>query len=175
RNVAANKSGLLCVADTGTSRLHRYDTDGNKVGSPAGGTGRTLGKFGEVFGIAFDSKGRIYAADPGNRRIQIFSSELQPQGQIKVKAWDMAFPLWPMLAVDSADRLYAVSSGTQEIVVYDTNGKAPKYLGGIKTDRNGKPLFTNPLGIAIDAQDNVYVTEIARNKVMKIRPVFDRQ
>ena len=174
RNVSVNKYGVVYVADTGTSRIHRFDTEGTRMGNPVGGAGKALGKFGEVFGIAFDSKGRVYAADAGNRRIEVFSADLVPQEQVKVKAWDTNFPLWPMLAVDSRDRLYAVSSGTQEIVVFDTTGKRLKQIGVIKNDTREKPLFSNPLGIAIDAQDNVYVTEITRNKVLKIKPLFEQ-
>jgi sugar lactone lactonase YvrE len=172
RNVGVNKYGIVVVADTGTSRLHRFDVDGNRIGNPIGGQGRALGKFNEVFGIAFDSKGRIYAADTGNRRVQVFSADLQPIGQIHVKGWDQAFPLWPMLAVDSRDYLYVVSNGTQEIIVYDTKQKNFKYVGTIKTDMRDKLLFTNPLSIAIDPSDTVYVTELSRNKVITIRPEF---
>ncbi|MGD0566553.1 MAG: NHL repeat-containing protein [Candidatus Goldiibacteriota bacterium] len=173
RNVMVNKYNIVYVADTGTSRIHRFDVEGNRVGNPAGGTGKSLGKFMEVFGLASDSKGRVYVSDEGNRRIEVFSSDLVPQAQIKVKAWDTNIPLWPMLAVDSADRLYAVSSGTQEIIVFDTKDKNFKYIGTIKNDMRDKPLFSNPLGIAIDAQDNLYVTDIAGNKVLKIKPVFE--
>ncbi len=173
RNVAVNKYGIVIVADTGTSRLHRFDSEGNRVGNPAGGAGRGTGKFSEVFGIASDSKGRIFAADAGNRRINIFSSDLQPVGQIKVKAWDQAFPLWPMIAIDSRDYLYVVSGGTQEVVVYNTKDKNNKPVGVIKNDMKDKPLFGNPLGITIDQADNVYVTDISKNKVIAFRPVFE--
>jgi DNA-binding beta-propeller fold protein YncE len=173
RNVMIDRYGLVYVADTGTSRVHRFDIDGNRLGNPSGGTGKSLGKFMEVFGLAGDSKGRIYVSDEGNRRIEVMSGDLVAQAQIKVKAWETNIPLWPMLAVDSADRLYAVSSGTQEIVVFDTKDKNFKYIGTIKFDMKDKPLFQNPLGIVIDKQDNLYVTEIASNKVMKIRPVFE--
>jgi DNA-binding beta-propeller fold protein YncE len=174
RNVSVNKYGIVYVADTGTSRIHRFDTDGNRLGNPVGGSGKSLGKFSEVFGIAFDSKGRVYAADFGGRRIEVFSSDLAPQAQIKVKSWEVNQPLWPMLAVDSKDRLYAVSSGTQEIVVFDTTGKKIKQIGIIKNDEKDKPLFSNPLGIAVDSMDNIYITEISRNKALKIKPLFEQ-
>jgi hypothetical protein len=34
-------------------------------------------------------------------------------------------------------------------------------------------MFTNPLGVAVDAQDDLFITEISRNRVMKIKPVFE--
>jgi len=170
RNAAVNKYGVLYVADTGTSRIHRFDTEGHRLGNPVGGAGKSLDKFNEVFGIAFDSKGRVYVADVGNRRVVVLSSDLRPEAQIKIKPWSDAFPLWPMLAVDTKDLLYVVSSGTQEICLYDTKDKKFKYAGTIKNDVKGKPLFANPLGLDVDNMDNVYVTELSRNKVLKIKP-----
>ncbi|MEI7541776.1 MAG: NHL repeat-containing protein [bacterium] len=173
RNVSVSKAGVVYVADTGTSRIHRFDSELVRIGNPGGGVGKALGKFTEVFGIAFDSQGKVYAADSGGRRIQVFSSDLVPQSEIKVKSWSINQPQWPMLAIDSKDRLYAVSSGSQEVVVFDTTGKKVKQIGIIKNDEKDKPLFDNPLGIAIDSQDNLYVTEVSKNKVMKLKPIFE--
>ncbi|HNZ28736.1 MAG: Serine/threonine-protein kinase PknD [Candidatus Aerophobetes bacterium ADurb.Bin490] len=173
RNVAVNDYGMVHVADTGTSRIHRFDTDGNRIGKPFGERGKALGNFQEVFGLAFDSKKRVYVGDPGNMRVAVLSGDLKPEASIRVKGWETAKPMWPMVAVDSRDYLYAVSSGTQEIWVYDTKNPKFKYVGTIKTDSKGKNLFGNPLGIAIDAQDNIYISEVTKNTIIKIRPVFE--
>jgi len=174
RNVGVSSSNLVYVADTGTSRLHRFDSNGNRVGQPVGGIGGGAGKFNEIFGIAFDSKGNVYAADHGNRRINIFNSDLKYIGKIKVAGWQENDPTWPMLAVDSKDNLYAVASATGEIWVYSLNtpNNKPKYLGTIKTDTQGRPLFAQPLGIAIDKDDNIYISEMNKNQITKIKPRF---
>lgn len=173
RAVSVSKSGIVYVADTGTSRIHRFDVDGNRIGNPVGGAGKAIDKFSEVFGIAFDSKGKVYAADPGNRRIVVLTSDLRAEAEIKVKGWNEGYPLWPMLAIDSNDILYAVSSGTQDIWMYDLKEKKPKYIGTIKNDTKDKPMFAGPLGIAVDAENSLYVTDIAQNKIVKFRPAAD--
>lgn len=175
RNVGVSKYGIIYVADTGTSRIHRFDTEGNRLGNPVGGQGKALDKFNEVFSVAFDSKGRVYVSDVGNRRIVVLSSDLRPVAQIKVRSWEEAGPLWPMLAVDSNDLLYAVGSGSKDITVIDTKDKKFKYMGVIKNDVKDRPLFADPVGIAIDAENNIYISEVSRNKVIKIRPMFDQQ
>jgi tripartite motif-containing protein 71 len=175
RNCGISKYGILYVADTGTSRVHRFDTEGNRLGNPAGGQGKAQDKFNEVFSVAFDSKGRVYVSDAGNRRVVVLTSDLRPITQIKVKSWEEAFPLWPMLAVDSNDLLYAVGSGSKDITVFDTKDKKFKYLGVIKTDVKDKPLFSDPVGIAIDKDNSVFISEVSRNKVLKIQPVFEQQ
>lgn len=173
RGVAVSKNGLMYVADTGTSRVHRFDVEGNRLGNPVGGQGKALDKFSEVFGIAFDSKGKVYAADPGNRRIVVLTSDLRAEAEIKIKGWTEGYPLWPMIAIDSNDMLYAVSSGTQDIWIYDLKEKKPKYKGTVKNDTKDKPLFSSPLGIAADFENNLYVTDLAQNKVVKFRPVIE--
>ncbi|MFW6211044.1 MAG: NHL repeat-containing protein, partial [bacterium] len=173
RNVAVNAYGMVFVADTGTSRIHRFDTEFNRIGKPYGERGKAFGDFREVFGLAFDSQKRLYVGDPGNRRIMVLTSDLQPAAQINVKGWETASPMWPMTAVDSRDYLYAVSSGTQDIWVYDTKDPKFKYIGTIKNNTDGKPLFNNPLGIAADKDGNIYVSETSKGSIVKIRPVFE--
>src|ERR1035437_862737 len=172
RTVIAAKAGMVYVADTGLSKLHRLDAQGNATANPAGGRGKSAGEFLEVFGLAIDSKGRLFAADSGNARIQVFSSDLLPLAQFKVKAWKTNNGGWPMIAIDSRDRLYAVSQKTNEIAVYDINDKSFKYMGTIKKSVNNEPLFVNPLGIAVDKEDNLYITEMFKNMVVKIKPLF---
>ncbi|MCX8092987.1 MAG: NHL repeat-containing protein [Candidatus Goldbacteria bacterium] len=173
RNVSVSKYGILFVADTGTSRIHRFDLEGNRVGKPIGGTGKALDKFLEVFSIAFDSKNNVYVSDFGNRRIVILTSDLNPIQSIKINAWNEAQPLWPMIAIDSNDLLYATSSGTKEVIVYNLKTKKPQYLGSIRIDVKDKPIFADPLGIAIDRENNIYVSEVARSKILKVKPIFN--
>jgi tripartite motif-containing protein 71 len=175
RNCAVSKYGVLYVADTGTSRVHRFDLDGNRLGAAVGGQGKAADKFNEVFSVAFDSKGRVYVSDAGNRRIVILTSDLKPLGTLRVRSWEEVFPLWPMIAVDGNDLLYAVGSGSKDISVYDTKEKRPKYIGTIKNDVKDKPIFSDPVGIAIDSSNAVYISEIAKNRIEKIQPIFDRQ
>jgi sugar lactone lactonase YvrE len=174
RNVAVNKYGILFVADTGTSRIHRFDTEGNRIGNPVGGKGVAINNFDEVFGICFDSTGRIYAGDPGNRRIVVLSSDLKPLAQIKIKPWLENKSSWPMVAIDSRDYLYVVSTNTQDIYIYDTKNPKFKYIGTIKNDNSNKPLFASPLGIAIDSNDIIYVSDSGKNQVIKLQPIFSR-
>ncbi len=173
RNVSVSKYGILFVADTGTSRIHRFDLNGNRVGKPVGGAGKALDKFLEVFSIAFDSKNNVYVSDVGNRRVVVLTSELNPMQTIKVGVWNEAVPLWPMIAIDSNDMLYATSSASKEIIVYNLKLKKPKYAGTIKTDVKDKPIFSDPLGIAIDKDNNIYISEVARSKIVKIKPIFN--
>ena len=166
RNVFAGSKGMIYIADTGMNRIWKFDQAGNNIGNPAGFFGKGLGQFHGVFGLAADSTGRIYAADVQLAKIEVFSQDLISQAHFNVKASGDS-----LLAFDSQDRLYVVSPGTQEILVYNTKNKN-KYIGTIRNDAGNNPLFIHPAGIAIDGLDNIYITESTKNTVLKIRPVF---
>jgi len=131
---------------------------------------------GEVFGIIQDYDGFIYVANSGTKTIDILSDYLVLKRKVKVPAYRQNLDLWPMLAIDSQQRIYAVSQYEQQIWVYkileDKKGRNLKLIGIIKNDKNGQSLFSAPVGIAIDSDNNIYITEKYKNKVVKIREIM---
>jgi DNA-binding beta-propeller fold protein YncE len=75
-DVAWDKAGNIYVADgIGTNnRIAKFDRDG-KFLTHWGSTGKGPGEFAGVKAIALDAQGNVYAADWGNRRIQVFTGE----------------------------------------------------------------------------------------------------
>ncbi len=65
------------------SRVAKYDKDGNWVGS-WGEPGSGPGQFNTLHSIASDSQNRIYVADRGNGRIQIFNTSGKLLNTIKI-------------------------------------------------------------------------------------------
>jgi len=166
RNVMVTRTGDIYVANTGKWNIYHFNSRGAMMG-------KFIELYGEVFGLATDSIGRIYVADLGGRTIDILAPDLTLLKRRKVPAWRNGEGSWPMLAMDSKLRLYAVAPNEKKIVVYDTVAPNFTCLGEIRNDVNGMPLLDNPLGIAIDSQDNLYITERMKNKVLKIKPVFN--
>jgi sugar lactone lactonase YvrE len=166
RNVFAGKEGVIYVANTGKFNMCQFDKKG-----------RMLYDFvdmkGEIFGITQDKDGFIYVANSGTKTIDILSDYLVLKRKIKVPAYRQNLELWPMLSMDSKQRIYAVSRFEQQIWIYnvenDKHGKNLKLTGIIKKDKNNQPLFSSPVGIAIDGRDNVYVSEKNENKVIKLK------
>jgi len=68
----------------------------------------------------------------------------------------------PAVAVNSNDRIYTISRGETAIIVFDLDGTI---LGCW-----GKGMFTNPHGIHIDPDDNVYVADADDHTVRKFSP-----
>lgn len=85
------------------NRVHKFDAEGNHLFS-FGGWGTEPGKFRQPHGLAMDSKGRLFVADRGNNRIQIFDQE----GNL-LDVW-YQFSRNSGIYIDKNDVLYAADS-----------------------------------------------------------------
>lgn len=164
RNVAVDQAGNFYVADTGNSVVKAYNPAGGLI-KEVGGRGKGGGRFDEVFGIAVNSKGEIFVADPNNRRVHKFSAlpEAKFLKDIKVPGWQEQSPFWPHLAADSSDRIYAADNANRKIWVYSSE---LAYLGTIG-GQPGKELFGNPCGIAASGAE-LAVADLGNNQVVRL-------
>ena len=72
-DVAWDRDGNIYVADGigSNNRVAKFDKDGRFL-THWGSTGSGAGQFNGVKAIAIDADGRVYVADTGNKRIQVF-------------------------------------------------------------------------------------------------------
>ncbi len=157
------------------------------------------------FGVAADSKGRIYAADTGNAQVFVFDRNQKlvqflpgkftvpiavtvddadrlfvvDSKQHGVCAFSPAWELEAMFgeeqlerpvaaAVDNENRfLYVVDAGASRVAVFDADKFTfLRYLGGPSDPLD--PLegtFATPLGVAVDGDGNVFVTDTLNDRV----------
>jgi tripartite motif-containing protein 71 len=164
RNVAVDSQGYIYVADTGNSCVKKFDADAN-LAKRWGELGSGRDRFQETFGLWVDRENHIYVGDAGNRKIKIFDNQGKFIREQFVKGWKTGIS-WPMVAVDSTGRIYAPDAQNQMIWIYNREGK---YLGSWG-NQPGKDFFAAPWGIAVDAQDNVYVCNMSRGQILKLAP-----
>ncbi len=88
-----------------TGRIIKFTKDGKYV-KEWGKIGRGPGEFRTPHSLAFDSRGRLFVADRGNHRIQIFDQE----GKV-LDTW-YQFSRISGLFIDRNDNLYAIDSET---------------------------------------------------------------
>lgn len=161
----------LVIADTGNSRIQVFSKNGTWL--------RNFG-YGHLLlpvGVCTTSSGYIYVADTGNNRIVKFNalgyfvgswgSEGMGNGQFRQPSF---------ISSDSQDNIYVVDRNNSRIQKFDKNGNFITKWG----TNGGFPLedplenwgvgdgdLFLPIGITIDANDYVYVTDSSNNRVQK--------
>jgi len=125
-DVSIGNDGAVYVVDDGHARIVKLDTNGTVL-AVWGEKGTGDGQFNNPTSVAVDANNdRVYVADPLNRRIEVFDTKGNFVANWLVQEWRPIQNAWYMqhLAIDSrAGRLYATSTQTDEVLVFDLTGK----------------------------------------------------
>jgi sugar lactone lactonase YvrE len=157
---------LKAPPDT-VARISKFTRDGKFIAS-WGKLGGAPGEFRTPHGLAFDSKGRLFVADRGNLRIQVFDQS----GKFLEES--MAFSRLSGIAIDRNDVVYGADSESSDtsnkgwkrgIRIGPASGLKPQYF---IPDPQMKPTGTSAAeGVAVDAQGSVYGAEVGPRAVKK--------
>lgn len=169
--VADGHSGQNANATPSTaSRIVKYSKDGKFIKS-WGKWGSGPGEFKTPHGLAFDSRGRLFVADRGNVRIQIFDQD----GNFLLE-WKQ-FSRLSGIFIDKNDMLYGADS--------ESNSRSnPGWKRGIRigSAKDGKVMYflpdttapdpdkagtSNAEGVAVDSVGNVYGAEVGPRALKK--------
>ncbi|MCC7034901.1 MAG: hypothetical protein IT179_18915 [Acidobacteria bacterium] len=149
----------------GVGRISKFSADGKFIRS-FGAYGYGPGQFRGPHSLAFDSRGRLFVADRGNRRIQIFDQEGK-----HLDTW-YQFSRISGLAISADDTLYAIDSESDDN--YNPGWRKGLRVGSART---GEVWYFVPEhvskqasgmggygsmgeGVTVDAAGNVYAGEV---------------
>jgi streptogramin lyase len=165
-DVLVAPDGHIFVADGhgagGVNRIMKFAADGRFV-MEWGSTGAEAGELRDAHALAMDSQGRLFVADRGNSRIQIFD---QDGGHIAT--WTQ-FGRPSGLFIDADDVLYATDSESN--TRRNPGWRRGIYIGsardgwvtGFIPDPEPNPdasATSGAEGVAVDALGNVYGAEV---------------
>jgi len=172
RDLVIDSDGNLLVADTGNKRVQKFDKDGKFLGQ-VGVFGTELGQFNEPVGLALGPNGDLFVADTWNRRIQ----RLTPAaGHTFTAVTQWPFQGWesesvlnkPYLAVDKDGNVYASDPEMHRLVKFSGAGQVLAVFG---KPGNDPASFNLPVGLALDAEGNLFVADAFNNRIVKLPPV----
>jgi DNA-binding beta-propeller fold protein YncE/4-amino-4-deoxy-L-arabinose transferase-like glycosyltransferase len=123
-----------------------------------GSQGTGLSEFNEPRDIAVDGEGRLYVADTGNRRVQVFDSGGQFIASWEGGEEEFVEPL--ALVVDRRGDLYVLDSDPGWIYRFAADGSPLGRFAGPEA------RFFHPRGLAIDEADRLYVADTGGCRVV---------
>lgn len=162
------------VSDFKNNRVLVFDRARRRVGL-IGSAGDREGELLRPTNLAGTRGGEIFVRELGNDRVQVFRHDGSARGQVPLKEF-------VGLAVDSAGHLYVGKPENGALVsVYDRQGELLRTFGKLRLpseiygeehaelDATSEKLI-NRVDLAIDRQDNVYVTFLFVPIVHKYSP-----
>lgn len=194
--IAVDTAGNVYVGDYFNSRIRKITSAG--VVSTLAGSGKegyvdgnaTTAEFGGPCGIAVDGQGNVYVADVLNNAVRVVSSSGQVvtlagsssgQGGYVDGSGSFAEFNQPYgVALYGQGTIYVADAANNIIRAMTTIGLVSTFAGDDVTTSGNIPQggyvdgnastarFYSPSGVAVDGQGNVYVADVANNRVRKI-------
>jgi sugar lactone lactonase YvrE len=176
--------GLAVLAALSSRGQVTINTEAGYTGQgSADGVGATA-QFRNPQGVVADAAGNVYVADTGNNVIRVItpggvSSTLAGVAGVAGSAdgtgSGATFNQPTGITLDSATNLYVTDSGNNTIRKVTLSGQVTTIAGstgvaGSANNTGTNALFSNPLGIAIDAGNNLYVADYGNDLIRKITP-----
>lgn len=180
-------AGNVYVADWGRNRIRKITPGGvvstfagcdNCVGGYVDGPGTTA-RFYSPTGVTVDASGNVYVTDAGNYVVR----KITPAGVVSTFAGSVDgfsdgagaaakfhTPVSPV--IDAAGNIYLSDVGNNRIRKITPAGVVSSVTVGTEIGNTDGPiaiaLFNNPLGIAIDAKGNIYISDTNNQRIRKI-------
>jgi formylglycine-generating enzyme required for sulfatase activity len=187
-DVAIDVNGNLFVADANNNLIRKISTNGNVttlagsgISGNADGPGASA-NFNKPWGVAVDGSGNVYVADSGNNRIR----KITANGTVTTLAGSgsatftdgigasASFNTPTGVAVDGGGNVYVADSENNRIRKISLSGEVTTLAGsgnGYYVDGLGAAAsFKGPIGVAVDGNGSVYVTDSGNYRIRKITP-----
>lgn len=171
--VAVDPTGNIYLSTYRGRRVLKLDATGTPqwaIGTP-GVWGSDNAHFGSWWAgaarVAVDSSGRVYVADTGNHRVQIYDSSgtyVTTLGAYGSGNYQFDAP--GGVAVDTNGNIYVADTYNHRVQIYDSSRVYQDTIGaGVPGSDNAH--FDRPYNVAVDGSGDVYVADSGNRRVQK--------
>jgi len=188
QGICIDKIGNLYVADAGNHRIRKITPSGlvsTVAGSSSGLVNATgiSARFNNPIDVVIDSKGNLFVADNGNKRIR----KINPNGVVTTFAGNngstpiddigesASFNSTYKMTIDSKDNIYLINYNTSNSVIRKISATAAvsTILGGPNgyaegIGKSSKFNFGTKSGISIDNDQNLFIADNVNNRIRKV-------
>jgi sugar lactone lactonase YvrE len=160
--MAVDSKGSIYVADGKVGAIFIFNAETKELQMIKHGV---QAHFGDIIGLAMDDSDRMFVSDTKLHRILVFDRDHKVEGAITEGG--LIDP--GGMAVDNENRfLYVADAGRDQVMVYDADKlNLIRTIGtaGKKHSLTEPGQFSVPTNVAVDADANLYVTDMYNNRV----------
>ncbi|WP_147534111.1 6-bladed beta-propeller [Bacillus marasmi] len=150
----------IYVSDTGNKQIQVFDQSGTPI-TKFGKKGTKEGEFQFPYGIDGDEQGNVYVADMYNGKISVFNSKGEFQHYFKETGKETLIKAPGGLRIVD-NKIYVTDIEKHKVFVFGLDGEKVAEIGGAGT---GEGQFIAPNSVAVDEDQNVYVSDSGNNRV----------
>ncbi len=165
QGIASTTGGNVWVADTGNSRLKKYNPTNGALFNNIGGEGSGSGQVKNPTAIAVAADNSFWVADTGNNRIEKFSSApsfVQAVGKEGVGNGEFKKPVG--IEIDSTGKIWVSEQEGKRVQKF---GETGEFLLKVGTSGTQEGQFGSPAGITSAGKGNLFLADTGNNLVQK--------
>jgi len=159
--LVVDSKGTVYVADGKVGAVFMFNTETRELQMIKHGR---QANFGDIIGLAIDDSDRLFVSDTKMHRIMVFDREHKVEGAISEGVVDPGG-----MVVDNENRfLYVADAARDQVMVYDADKlNLIRTIGttGKKHALTEPGQFSVPTNVALDSDNNLYVTDTYNNRV----------
>jgi RHS repeat-associated protein len=165
QGIASTNGGNVWVADTGNSRLKKYNPSTGALFNNIGGEGSGAGQVKNPTAIVVAADNSFWVADTGNNRIEKFSSTpsfVQAVGKEGLGSGEFKKPAG--IEIDSSGKVWVSEQEGKRVQKF---GEAGEFLLKFGTAGTQEGQFGSPAGITSDGKGNLFLVDAGNNRAQK--------
>ncbi|TNF56847.1 hypothetical protein EP227_00265, partial [bacterium] len=167
-DLAVGPKGNIYIVDGVNNVIRVVDSNGRwKFAFGEGGTGK--GQFQHPLGIDISKNRKVFIADTGNHRVQVFDLKGNFLSMFTVKTGEKERPSDPVdvLASPIKNYLYIADNDNHKIKVYSQDGTFQFEWGKLG---EGPGEFRYPAMLALNEYNEVFIVDVLNTRAQKFDP-----